>query len=230
MSKLTPLCYSAAFYIAENINNYNIDKSINEKIFINVCKLQKILYFCDIEYMKSNNGISMFEDEFCAWPTGPVIPKLYYIFFLNNQGVMCSLTYQKKPLTINIKETIDKVLELMGSFDTIELINLTQVEGGPWSKVYNEDDKKHEQIISKEEMFNFYSNNEKNKKQKFTLLAVPCKRAFVVSREKSEAFKNLTNTKKENDFVKRVAETFRRNNLVEDKPKVKKLGKKTDKK
>lgn len=230
MSKLTPLCYSAAIYIAENINNYNIDKSLKEKIFINGNKLQKILYFCDIEYMKSNNGISMFEDDFYAWPKGPVIPEIYSMFFLNDKGVMLYPPYQKELLTINMKKTIDKVLELMGSFDTLELINLTQVEGGPWSKVYNKDDKKHEQIISKEEMFKFYSNNEENKKQRFKFLAVPCKRAFVVSREKSEEFKKLTNTKRENTFVRKIAETFRKNNLVEDKPKVKKLGQKTDKK
>lgn len=230
MSKLTPLCYSVASYIAENINNYNIDKSVKEKIFINGNKLQKILYFCDIEYMKSNNGISMFKDDFYAWPKGPTIPEIYYIFWVNDKGVMCSLPYQKEPLTINMKKTIDEVLELMGSLDTIELINLTQVEGGPWSKVYNEDDKKHEQIISKEEMFKFYSNNEENKKQRFKFFAVPSRRPFIVAPDKVEAFKNSTNNKEDNEFVKKLAETFKKNNLVEDKPKVKKIGQKTDKK
>lgn len=229
MIRLTPLCYSVASYIAESINNYNIDKTINEKIFINGNKLQKILYFCDIEYMKSNNGISMFEDEFYAWPKGPVIPDIYYLFFLTSGGEMHSLTYQREPLTINIKETIDRVLDSMGSLNTIDLINLTQVEGGPWSKVYNKDAKNHEQIISKKEMFKFYSK-EKNKKQKFTFLAVPCRKPFVVSPDKVEDFKNSVNSREDSAFVRKIAEIFRKNNLVEDKPKVKKIGQKTDKK
>ena len=118
----------------------------------------------------------------------------------------------------------------MGSFNKLELINFTPVEGGPWSKVYNENDKKHEQIISKEEMYNFYSNNEKKEKQKFKFFAVPGKRPFVVAPDKVEAFKNSTNSKEDNDFVRGLAETFRKNNLVEDEPKVKKIGQKTDKK
>lgn len=67
-------------------------------------------------------------------------------------------------------------------------------------------------------------------KQRFTVLAVPGKKPFVVAPDKVEAFKNSTNSKEDNDFVRRLAETFRKNNLVEDKPKVKKIGQKTDKK
>lgn len=67
-------------------------------------------------------------------------------------------------------------------------------------------------------------------KQRFTVLAVPGKRPFVVAPDKVEAFKNSTNSKEDNDFVRGLAETFRKNNLVEDEPKVKKIGQKTDKK
>ena len=68
------------------------------------------------------------------------------------------------------------------------------------------------------------------KNQEFSILAVPCRRPFVVAPDKVEAFKNSTNSKEDNDFVRRLAETFRKNNLVEDKPKVKKIRQKTDKK
>lgn len=56
--------------------------------------------------------------------------------------------------------------------------------------------------------------------QRFDVLAVPCKRAFVVAPEKAEEFKNSTTSREDAEFVKKLAEKFRVNNLVdgEDKP------------
>jgi len=70
---------------------------------------------------------------------------------------------------------------------------------------------------------------EKESNQKFTVLAVPCNRAFVVAPEKSEAFKNSTNSKEDNEEISRMVEEFERN-LVVDIPKVKTLGKKQERK
>jgi len=61
--------------------------------------------------------------------------------------------------------------------------------------------------------------------QKFDVLAVPCSRAFVVRADKAEEFKNSSNTPEENAFVKEMAETFRKNNLVEEVPVLKKTRK-----
>ena len=59
--------------------------------------------------------------------------------------------------------------------------------------------------------------------QRFDVLAVPCKRAFVVAPEKAEEFKNSATTREDAEFVKKLAEQFRVNNLVEEgQPLVKK--------
>lgn len=66
-------------------------------------------------------------------------------------------------------------------------------------------------------------------KQEFSVLAVPCERAFVVAPEKLEAFLNV----KPDPEIRRQQEAMAeklKNNLVQDEPKVKKIGKKTDKK
>lgn len=63
--------------------------------------------------------------------------------------------------------------------------------------------------------------------QKFDVLAVPCRRAFVVRADKAEEFKNSSNTHEENAFVRDLAEKFRVNNLVEEGPVLKKT-RKTD--
>ena len=56
------------------------------------------------------------------------------------------------------------------------------------------------------------------KVQRFVLYAIPCRKSFVVSREKAEEFKQQHNSSSDNEFVRRMAETFRKNNLVVDGP------------
>ena len=67
-------------------------------------------------------------------------------------------------------------------------------------------------------------------KQEFSVLAVPCKRAFVVAPDKTEEFLNVKTNPEIRRQQKEMYERIRRNILVEDEPKVKKLGQKTDKK
>ncbi|MBQ9072736.1 MAG: hypothetical protein IJY25_06225 [Bacilli bacterium] len=62
-------------------------------------------------------------------------------------------------------------------------------------------------------------------KQKFDILAVPCAKAFVVSREKSEELKNSTASKSSNERISQFDKIFRKNNLIDEGP-IKKLSKK----
>jgi len=66
--------------------------------------------------------------------------------------------------------------------------------------------------------------------QRFDVLAVPCRRPFVVAADKAEAFKNSTNSKEDNEQVREMAETFRKNNLVVEEGPVLKKVKKDDSK
>ena len=99
---------------------------------------------------------------------------------------------------------------------------------------YNEDMVyKMYELLDKLEKLNENKQSEKNKKHKMTVLAVPCNRAFIVAPDKVDAFKNSTNSKEDNEEISRMAEEFRRNLIISepgDTPKVKKLGKKEDKK
>ena len=65
----------------------------------------------------------------------------------------------------------------------------------------------------------------KKDKQKSNVIAVPCSRAFVVRTDKAEEFKNISNIPEENRFVREMAETFRKNNLVKEGPVLKKTRK-----
>ena len=159
MINVTPECNSVANYIISEINKYNESKLFTEQIFLNTKKLQKLLYFCDVEYMKQYNGIPMFKDEFKAWPSGPAIPEIYCQFVLLGNGQLvnqfCKDTFN---ITKEAKFVIDSVIEKTKEMDTIDLVKISQIQGGPWSNVYKIDDPNHEQIISKKETFEFYLN------------------------------------------------------------------------
>ena len=151
---------AVANYIIDEINKFNTGKHLEEKVWLSNKRLQKLLYFCDIEYMKRNDGQPMFEDDFYAWPSGPVIPIVYGIFAQFQTGEMRS-NYNGDVITLSkeSKTIIDLVLESTRNLDTKDLVNMSSVADGPWFKVYDSNDPEHKQIISKEVIYNYYLNN-----------------------------------------------------------------------
>lgn len=156
---LTPECRAVANYIIEEINKFNKGKELQKQVLMSTKKLQKLLYFCDIEYMKENNGETLFKDNFEAWPSGPVIDEVYSEFMQYQDGEMRP-KYDNSTIELSggIKLLINKVLDMTKDLSTVDLINISKVDTGPWYQVYIEDDECHNQIVSKEEMYNFYSN------------------------------------------------------------------------
>ena len=161
MEKLTKKCIAVLNYIIEKINKSNEGKELREQVMMSLKRLQKILYICDIEYMKINNGESLFEDNYFAWSSGPVIPYVYHTFIqCQSPNGKIHPKYEEQEIRLTDKEAfiIDKVLEKTQELDTVDLIDITKIDDGPWHQVYNEFDSNHNQIISKEEIYNFYKN------------------------------------------------------------------------
>lgn len=153
---MTKMCIAAANYIIRRTNDYNKDREYCKQISMTCKRLQKLLYFSEIEYMKRNNGKPMFEDDFHAWPSGPVIPSVYRKFMQFQYGNMIPLESNNSNLTKEMTDAMDIVLELTYNFDTVDLVDFSHVDGGPWARSYNADDPEHEQIISKEDIRDFY--------------------------------------------------------------------------
>lgn len=149
MLNLTQECQSVANYIIETISLYNSSASYENRIVMTCKRLQKLLYFSDIEFMKQNNGKSMFADDFYAWPSGPIIPSIYNKFMKYQIGEMRPVEGTYLVIASNMKQAIDNVLMNTQSIDTLDLINYSHIHGGPWSHAYDADDVDHEQIISK---------------------------------------------------------------------------------
>ena len=157
---MTTMCVSAANYIIELTNVYNEGKSYSTQISMTCKRLQKLLYFSDIKYMKDNNGNSMFKDSFYAWPSGPVIPSVYDKFIQYQDGKMEPLDGNHSPLTTQMKEAIDFVFKNTIDIDTLDLVQISHVQDGPWHCAYDPNDEKHEQVIQKSSMFTFYQAKE----------------------------------------------------------------------
>jgi len=157
--KLSLKCRSVANYIIEEINKYNKHKSVREKVFLSTKRLQKLIYFCEVEYMKRNNGKPLFDDEYYAWKNGPSIPGLYYLFMQYVDGNI-NPVYEKgeQELSEDVKIIIDEILYATKNLDTVDLTNISNVSGSPYDKVFNEDDEHHEQLIFKKDICNYYVN------------------------------------------------------------------------
>ena len=151
------MCVAAANYIIRRTNEYNEGRGYWERIFLTGKRLQKMLFFCDAQYMLDNNGESMFRDEYYAWPSGPVIPSVYYDYMQYQSGEMLPIDETgHTPLTPEMKSVIDEVFEATKEKDTAELIDFSHAEDGPWKKAYEEDDIEHKQLISKSSIYDYY--------------------------------------------------------------------------
>ena len=157
---MTFMCVAAANYLIELTNGYNADKPYADKISMTCKRLQKLLYFSDAEYMKKNQGQSMFSDDFYAWSSGPVIPSVYYKFMQYQTGEMYPLEGKHTPITEEMKTALKRIFDITISLDTDDLVEKSHVVGGPWHKVFNNNESGKEKLIPKADIYDYYINRE----------------------------------------------------------------------
>ena len=49
---MTNKCKTITNYIINEVNLYNADKDLNSTVFLSTKRLNKILFFCDLRYIK----------------------------------------------------------------------------------------------------------------------------------------------------------------------------------
>lgn len=152
------MCVAAANRLVELTNRHNDQKPYGEKISMTCKRLQKLLYFCEAEYMTRHNGETMFSEDFYAWPSGPVIPSVYSKFAHFQNGEMTTVPGDHTPLTDDMTEVLDYVFNSTIAIDTLDLVEMSHIEDGPWSLVFDRTDPKHMQIIKKSSIYDYYKN------------------------------------------------------------------------
>ena len=161
---ITEICATATTYIIEKTDKRNRGLKFDECVFMTSKRLQKLLFFCDVQYMLEHNGMPMFPDEYYAWPSGPVIPSIYQSHTEYEYGYSNLIGREgwRSQLTPDMQHTIDEVFDATIKMDTAELIKLSHDEKGPWWNAYSENDLEHKQLIPKDLIYAYYKEYPKH--------------------------------------------------------------------
>lgn len=116
---------------------YIVQKCYQDGHPISNLQLQKILYFLQIMYGKSTQGKELlFENEFEAWPYGPVIPAVYDEFSRYGGSVIEATFDQSAPCSPEVMAFVDQAIVFLREKTPWELVEISHAEGSPWDLTY----------------------------------------------------------------------------------------------
>jgi uncharacterized phage-associated protein len=128
-------------YNTVTIANYFIQEKLKFGKITSM-KLIKLVYLAYSWYVTLNDGKKRLTEEHCqAWKYGPVFPSLYKIIKREgNINIVSPLPSDKEEiLSKEDVEFLDKIWDMYGRYDGIELSAMTHAEGTPWREVYCRD-------------------------------------------------------------------------------------------
>ena len=130
-----------AAYLLKKANSLgNEDKSLSGNNDVTNLKLQKLLYFAQVEYIKQT-GKKLFDDSIQAWQYGPVVPKIYE--WLKGCGGYVITEFDisleaADGLNEDIKKFLDWFWDKYSNYSAWGLVQKTHEPSSPWSKVYKD--------------------------------------------------------------------------------------------
>lgn len=145
------------------IANYFIKKSLDSGTPVTPMKLLKLVYIAHGYYL-AITGDDLINEAVQAWKFGPVIPSVYHKFKIyGNDRVTATVDYDTPAwstspfekgsqvsdlsiLPVNAKLLLDKIWDIYGKMDGIQLSNLTHQPDTPWDqiwKLYGEKGNRH---------------------------------------------------------------------------------------
>ncbi len=102
-------------------------------------KLQKLLYFAQVEYMQSHNGDLLFDDDIEAWQYGPVVREVYDAFkqcgayFITDFDIDMS---DFGEIDEGRAVFLDKFLKKGADHSAWSLVSKTHEKGSAWDQTY----------------------------------------------------------------------------------------------
>lgn len=157
-----PMCIAVANKIINRTNAQNEWRSQNGKPRVKLTgkRLQKILYLCQLFWYIDHEESRMINEDFQAWPNGPVIPQIYDYFSVYQDGDMCPLLLShSSSLTLEEATLVNIVVDNTIDIPTEAIIDYTHKPDGPWAKAYRDSQGVYS-IISKESIKQFIRNQE----------------------------------------------------------------------
>ncbi len=114
---------------------YVLNACAEEGTPINNWKLQKILYELQRAFYTAFDA-PCFEDDFEAWPCGPVVPAVYYAYCTAGASPLYLKSETADVFTGEEKKTADEVIEKRSTLHPCYLERDAKKEGRPWAKVF----------------------------------------------------------------------------------------------
>lgn len=135
------------WYQAADVATHIINTAIRSGQRISNLQLQKLLYYCQCQYLQET-GESLFDDDIVAWQYGPVVKDVYYAYsyrgasdiLVSDTVVMDHVTGRVRairPLTGQALEVVDTVCNALRGLSAWSLVSKSHRPGGAWDKVYN---------------------------------------------------------------------------------------------
>ena len=129
-----------AAYLLKKANELGSgDKSLSGNNDVTNLKLQKLLYFAQVEYIKKT-GEKLFDDSIQAWQYGPVVPKIYE--WLKGCGAYVITEFDislkdAEKLSDDVKQFLDEFWNKYSKYSAWGLVEKTHEPTSPWSKIYS---------------------------------------------------------------------------------------------
>lgn len=122
-------------YDALEIAKYIISKCFKEGVPVTNLRLQKLLYFIQLESYKVY-GKQLFNNDIAAWQFGPVVPDVYYKYSVY-AGMPILLQYDNLNLCNKVTNIVDDVIEKNKNIPIWKLVEITHKPDGPWDITIN---------------------------------------------------------------------------------------------
>lgn len=126
---------------ATELSRYVVGKCARDEKPVSNLQLQKILYFLQSVYCRASEGRLLFDDEFEAWPYGPVLRAVYREFSRFGGDVIDDHRNVESPgFSGGAKTFIDAGIEELRTKSPWELVRISHAPGSPWAQVYRDGD------------------------------------------------------------------------------------------
>lgn len=158
---LSNICIAAVNHVIRSVEYHNMHSHFMDRVSLTTKRIQKIIYFADVHYMLNHNGTSFIPDDYCAWPSGSVIPSIYYVFMIRQSNELSTVRdYYDHLLEPEMKASLNYILDLTANMDTLDLIDAAKAAGEPWHTYYNANDADHNDIVPKDDIYHYYLNHQ----------------------------------------------------------------------
>lgn len=126
---------------ARQLSHYIVDKCTRDGFPVSNLQLQKIMYFLQSVFCRATGGSLLFQDEFEAWPYGPVLSDVYREYSAFG-GRVIEVEYPSSETCLGVSPDVLTFLD--EGIDTLrrkypwDLVRISHTQGSPWANTYRD--------------------------------------------------------------------------------------------